>query len=145
MDAERFQALLDAYGGRPERWPAAERASAEAYLAATPEAAALAVQARALDGWLDAWTPAPASAALRERILEAVPRPREGWSLRPRRVLWASAGLAAACCMGIIVGADVADPGRLSANAALDAAGAVLTTSDTVSVFGAALDLGKSS
>ena len=41
MDAERFERLIEAYGGAPARWPDAERADALAYRDGSPEAASL--------------------------------------------------------------------------------------------------------
>lgn len=40
MQASRFEALIDAYGADPARWPDAERASALAFAEANPDLAA---------------------------------------------------------------------------------------------------------
>lgn len=62
MDLQRLEALLDAYGADPARWPAAERAAALALLAADTAAQARLEQARQLDRALDRLPPAPAPA-----------------------------------------------------------------------------------
>lgn len=111
MNAERFEALAAAYGARPERWPGAERAAAEAFMASDRAAAErLLFEARLIDAALEA-SPAPqVSHALRERILASAPPPRparrSGWFGLPR---WATAtGLAAACAVGMASGAAAA-------------------------------------
>ena len=143
MNAERFGQLVEAYGARPERWPADERAAAEQWLAAAPDAAARLAEARALDEALDAWTLAPVSAVLREAVVATAPKPR---LTRPvARYWWAGAGLIAACAMGMVVGANVADVGLTPATATAEATGAMLTSSDSLSVFGQTLDLSKTS
>lgn len=86
MSPDRLAEIIDACGADPRRWPEAERAAAEALLAASAEARALQREAAALDALL---TPAPAriepSDALRARIMAqaaslaaAQPR-RAGW------------------------------------------------------------------
>jgi hypothetical protein len=144
MNAERFEQLLDAYGASPGRWPQGERAAAEAFAAASPDAAARLEAARALDGALDAWKLDAGSAILRERITAGAPKPRLVRS-PPRRVWWAGAGLAAACAMGMVVGANAVSLGLLAAPTTADPIGAALTSSDNLSVFGTTLDLGKTS
>lgn len=72
MDAERFQFLLDAYGGDSQRWPAEERAAMQAFLSANEEAEAWRQEAQALDLTLSAYP--VASFDLADRILESVPR-----------------------------------------------------------------------
>ncbi|MDX2275352.1 MAG: hypothetical protein NW206_07855 [Hyphomonadaceae bacterium] len=53
MNAERFKAIVEAYGADEKRWPEAERSAAMAF-AARPEAQKLLAEARALDALLDA-------------------------------------------------------------------------------------------
>jgi hypothetical protein len=53
MDRSRFEAILEAYGARPERWPEAERAEAEAFARAHPELAPAVAEAERLDALLD--------------------------------------------------------------------------------------------
>lgn len=75
MTVTRLAAILDAYGGEARRWPAAERAAAEALLTASPEARGLLAEVTRLDQMLSA-APAPEpSAALRAAILQAAPKP----------------------------------------------------------------------
>jgi hypothetical protein len=104
MDENRFEALAGAYGADLRRWPEAERAAAEAFRAAAPDAArTILARADLLDAALDAWrTPAP-SAALREAVLARAPVPR---SAARRFGFWLSgAGVAAAAAAaGIVVG-----------------------------------------
>jgi hypothetical protein len=98
MDEARFQALLDAYGGDPRRWPADERAAAQAFAAAQPRSQALLDAARALDSALDVVDrPAP-SDLLARRILAAAPR-AQAQSMRA-----AFGALAAALCVGVLLG-----------------------------------------
>lgn len=104
-EAGRFRALAEAYGGDISRWPEAERASAEAWLARNPrEGAAELEAARALDDLLETWrTPEPAE-ALRNRVL--IPAPAQVRQARRRAfvlTLGGGAGLAAACLAGILV------------------------------------------
>lgn len=105
LEAGRFRALAEAYGGDISRWPEAERASAEAWLARNPrDGAAVLEAARALDDLLGAWrTPEPAE-ALRNRVL--IPAPAQVRHARRRAfvlTLGGGAGLAAACLAGILV------------------------------------------
>lgn len=103
----RFEALLDAYGAEPRRWPADRRAAAEALLARSPEARALQAAARRLDALLDAAPAAPAPAHLVGRVIAAAPRPRArrgGWLaawLKP------AAGIVAAALLGLALGVIV--------------------------------------
>jgi hypothetical protein len=82
MDKARFDAILAAYGADPRRWPADERAQAEAFAA---HAGAAVGEARALDAALDlAPGPAPASDLLAARILAArkrAPRINPMWAM----------------------------------------------------------------
>ncbi len=77
MTPERFEQLAEAYGGETARWPQAERDAAATLMAGQPEfVRAVLARADALDEMLDAWRPAPASAALLERVLAHAPRHR---------------------------------------------------------------------
>ena len=107
MELDRFKALAAAYGGRPVRWPAAERAAAEALMARSPEAcAAVLDEAAGLDDVLDSWHAPPPSADLRATVLAAAPK---AGVRRPR--LWEAwlpgAGLAAIGVAGVICGATL--------------------------------------
>jgi len=111
MDPERLNELIDAYGAEPARWPAAERAAAQALLARTPAARARLAEAAALDSRLDSWTgnapaldparlAAAASAGPQPRPLSR-PRPAMRWT----PFAWqGAAGLAAAALAGFLIG-----------------------------------------
>ncbi|MGB5949740.1 MAG: hypothetical protein WBG82_10510 [Parvibaculum sp.] len=75
MTIGRLTELLAAYGADPKRWPADERPAAEAMLAASADARALAERERELDLMLDAAPDAEVPAALIERLVAARPRP----------------------------------------------------------------------
>lgn len=116
MTPERFEALAEAYGGDPARWPATERDAAAALMADRPAwAQAVLAEAAALDGLLSA-LPAPrAPAELVARIVRGAPAPRRPWRrwFVPAAM---GAGLAAATAAGVLVGvqlgaADVAPSG----------------------------------
>ncbi|HEX4196993.1 MAG TPA: hypothetical protein VHZ26_06085 [Caulobacteraceae bacterium] len=102
MDEERFRRLIEAYGGESARWPQAERAPALRYLAATAAAHATRAEARRLDQMLDAWAVDDRAAALAARIAAGAPASR---SLRPRDLWISGVSLAAACVIGVMVGA----------------------------------------
>lgn len=92
LDAARFGAILDAYGADPRRWPAAERAAAQAFAATDTRAPALLAAAADLDGLIGGPLPAPASDALREAVIASA-KAKPG---RRRSLWWAGAGLGAA-------------------------------------------------
>ena len=109
MDAQRFEALADAHGGLIARWPAETQDAAYAWLAEAPVAAqAVLTQALALDEALNVLRPPQPSIALRDAILAAAPRERQGWSLR-RWLAGAGVGaaLATASVAGVLIGAQV--------------------------------------
>jgi hypothetical protein len=87
MSIARLQAILDAYGAAPRRWPAAERAAAEALLAASGEARALRDRAAALDRALEGPEAPQPSSALRAAILQAAPM-RTGAAEAPSLWRW---------------------------------------------------------
>lgn len=108
MTPDRFETLAEAYGGDIARWPSQDRDDAALVLAADPDFAARVLnRARGLDEMLDAWTPLPVSADLREAVIAIAPRARpsvQAW-------LWRAglgAGLAAACAAGLVVGVGLA-------------------------------------
>jgi anti-sigma factor RsiW len=123
MSLARFETLLEAYGGQPARWPAAERAAAEALLASNPTARALHARAAELDALLDKLSAPQPSPALRARILAQAPRParprllsRLAQAMLPAGPVpygWRPAGaaLAAALVLGMLTGGlqDVSD------------------------------------
>jgi hypothetical protein len=102
----RFRALVEAYGAGPARWPAAERAAAQAFAAADPALAAEVLRGEGrLDALLDACATAPVTSALRDRIVSDAPHSRaKGGASR----WWLGAGLAlglvSACAAGVVAG-----------------------------------------
>jgi hypothetical protein len=111
MDARRFEALLDAYGAEPQRWPAGEREAAQAF-ARTEDGGALLRATLELDDWLDAAAPIRPSPELRERVLAAAPQPGRRNSVIAwlERAWGPGAGLAAAGLAGVLFGAALSGP-----------------------------------
>ena len=113
MGLDRFRELLDAYGGEPARWPANERAAAEALMAGNTEAARLRIRAAALDALLDKAAD-PASVIDADRLIASITaepqRTAEIVTLRPAikqsgSGFWLKvASLAAAAAIGFLVG-----------------------------------------
>jgi hypothetical protein len=138
MTYERFEYLVDAYGGDLRRWPQAEREAARALRDADPRAAVLLREADGLDALLDA-APRPApSHALREAVIASA----AGAGLRGRRrgpgpLAWLSgAGWAAAACAGVVFGINLTS--HLTADVQADAVlyQASLTSADDTEVLG---------
>jgi hypothetical protein len=109
---DRFEELAEAYGGDVARWPSETRDQAAVLMASDP-AFTQGVLARAagLDETLDAFAFIPASRALTERIVASAPaararRPWRAWLL-PAGL---TAGMAAVCAAGVMVGAQAAPP-----------------------------------
>jgi hypothetical protein len=70
MDARRFRALVATYGADRERWPSAERQSAESFLRGSSEAPKWLEVEQQLDALLDEAGPVEPSAALLRRVAE---------------------------------------------------------------------------
>lgn len=125
MTAERFIALVSAYGADARRWPESERSEAQAYLAAQPEAAgAVLAEADAVDALLHAAPTPQVSMALRGRVIASAAE--AGLKARKHGRLWLDrlallfgAGWAAAACAGVAAG--VIMTGHLTADAQADA------------------------
>jgi hypothetical protein len=127
----RFEALLDAYGAAPQRWPADRRAAAEALLARSREAQALHAAAARLDALIDAATVEPAPAHLIGRVLSTAPSApapargaaaRRGWFgglFKP------AAGIAFAALLGLGLGGVISP---------FDSANGDLADADTVTL-----------
>ncbi|MBK5417341.1 hypothetical protein [Pseudomonas sp. TH31] len=100
MTPERFTHLADAYGADLQRWPASERAGAQALLAeGTPELLEALSQARWLDGLLDSHRVAAPTPELIRRIVASAPAaaPPSFWGRHPgwlSRIGFVGAGLA---------------------------------------------------
>jgi len=125
MRSERFLALVAAYGADARRWPEAERAAAEAFALARPDAAGPALaEAGAADALLHASrTPRP-SMALRDRVIASaagagLKARRHGRVWLDRLALTLGAGWAAAACAGIVAGVMMTS--YLTADAQADA------------------------
>jgi len=125
MTAERFHALIAAYGADARRWPEAERAAAEAFAAACPEVAQRALdKADAIDALLHVSRVPSPSAALRDRVIASaadagLKARREGRRWLDRLALAFGAGWAAAACAGVAAGVMLT--GHLTADAQADA------------------------
>jgi hypothetical protein len=99
MNRERFDHLLEAYGGDFKRWPAEERVAAAEYVAQNPDAAAALEAAKALDEALDhAREEQIDTSGLAARVLAQGPR-AEPW-LSKRGML----ALAACAVFGVVLG-----------------------------------------
>lgn len=110
MTAERFLALVAAWGADVRRWPAGERAAAEAFAAARPDVARPALlEADAVDALLHASRVAAPSASLRDRVMASAVEAglhvrRGGRRWLDRFGLALGAGWAAAACAGVAAG-----------------------------------------
>ena len=126
MTLDRLRAIVDAYGGDPVRWPAAERAAGEALLARSAAAQTLIAAAADLDAALDSVSALQPTPAMRARILAAAPRPPAPSFLARLREDWreffaelggwrmASTVLAASLVLGILSGGLLSE--RLSSS-----------------------------
>lgn len=115
MTEDRLLFLIETYGAEPGGWPEAERAAAEARLAANPErfASALA-EARALDMMLAADPVPPMPERLAGHVLSeapAAPRATAGGSpgwlrslLFPNGARWPAGATLAGLAMGLMAG-----------------------------------------
>lgn len=101
MGLERFERLVEAWGADPRRWPEAERAAAEAFLAHNVDARASIEEAARLDALLALAPAHEPSEMLVHRVLRAAPRAHPPVS----RFGWVSGvGWAAAAAAGVIAG-----------------------------------------
>jgi len=125
MTAERFNALVSAYGADARRWPESERAAAQTYLAAEPAAArALLAEADSLDALLHAAPTPQVSMALRDRVIASAAEAglkarKHGRVWLDRLALALGAGWAVAACAGVAAG--VLMTSHLTADAQADA------------------------
>lgn len=104
MTRDRFRTLIEAYGADPRRWPAEERASAEAFVLQDDATATVLAEAREVDDLLAGLASAEVRPALREAVLAQAPRARPGLP----RISWfgwlSGAGWAAAAAAGLMFG-----------------------------------------
>ena len=120
MTPERFTALLQAYGADPRHWPEAERAEAQALLAAGPPVLRQQLQEAA---WLDAQLGATPVAAPDEALIARIAAGAQASAAHPEsqadpgrsravgdarswrpRWWWSGAGLAGAGLAGALAG-----------------------------------------
>src|SRR5205085_1646468 len=101
MDAKRFAALAEAYGGDLRRWPQAEREAASAF-ASSEAGRVISRQAGTLDALLDSYSVPHPGKALHDTIL----RTANGHIVRRRRqrFWWLGLGLAGIGLAGAIAG-----------------------------------------
>ena len=102
LDFDRFQAILDAYGASPDRWPAEERAPASKLLARSADAKRIHAAAEHLDSVLDSAVPPPLDAAFAERIRGLPRREPETASAIRRSGFAALARIAAVLLVGLV-------------------------------------------
>lgn len=111
MNLERFEETLSRLGGNLTRWPAAERAEAEALIAAEPRAAELHARTSQLDALLGrAVTPIAMDSAQIGRIMAGIDsRGHRDLTLQPTRRLfaWASAAMAVFLVAGFAAGVAI--------------------------------------
>ena len=125
MTAERFLALVAAYGADRRRWPEGERAAAEAFAAARSDIAGPALaEADAVDALLHRSPTPQVSMALRDRVLAAAASAgdkagRAGRVWIDRLSLAFGAGWAVATCAGVVAGVMLTS--HLTADAQADA------------------------
>lgn len=125
MTAERFLALVAAYGADARRWPAAERASAEAFAAAEPAIARAALaEADDIDALLHASPARHPTMALRDRVVLSASEAglkarRAGRAWIDRLGLAMGAGWAVAACAGVAAGVMMTS--QLTVDAQVDA------------------------
>lgn len=101
MEAERFAALADAYGGALHRWPRAEQVAASLF-AESAEGRAMLERAGRLDAVLDRHRAAAPRPALHGAIVANAAMPlRQG---RRRRLWWLGFGLAGIGLAGAVAG-----------------------------------------
>lgn len=124
MKVERFQALAEAYGADLRRWPATERAAAEALRLSQPVMVErLLFEAAKTDAVLHTALPPQVSMALRDRVIASA----TAAGLSPRRAKWlagrlawfSGAGWAAAACAGVIFGLNLTT--QMTADQQIDA------------------------
>jgi hypothetical protein len=108
MTMDRLKSLLDAYGASPARWPAEERAAAEAMIASSEAARAAFAEASRLDSLLDSAAPPPPVDRLAWRLRGIGPKAEPAVaSLRPRRGWMGSLARAAAVVLAVAGGVAI--------------------------------------
>jgi hypothetical protein len=117
MELPRFEAILDAYGGNPERWPLEEKQQALTLLAQSPMAKSLQQSANSLDLLLDtSKVPEPSPDLMASILMQMPPLPApstdESWfSWSAFEPFWKPATvLAFSIFLGIVVGFQLPPP-----------------------------------
>jgi len=101
MDAQRFTALTEAYGGEVQRWPQADQAAA-ALFAQSEDGRAILERAGRLDAMLDGYRIAAPSRVMHAGIVDnAATHLRQG---RRQRWWWLGFGLAGIGLAGAVAG-----------------------------------------
>ncbi|WP_026791762.1 hypothetical protein [Pleomorphomonas oryzae] len=138
MTPERFREIVEAYGAVPQRWPAKERAAAEALILRSSEARELLAHEAGLDRLLDAYRIVPPDRALTGAIIASAPS--------SRRLSWASLfrglGIVGAGLAGAVAGAFLMTVYAPSIPTTIDDDDRPILTSFDVSV--GEFDLGES-
>lgn len=141
MTPERFRAIVEAYGAEPRRWPASERADAQAWADGhRAEADALLAKQSSLDTWLESHLVAPPDHALYERVMASAPaaaaaaagnrkrgRPRFFWQRSP--LWWSGAAIAGVGLAGGLAGAFAVSFFLVTGEPMHEASGPSMTTS----------------
>lgn len=73
MTLERFREIVEAYGAAPQRWPASERAAAEALVRQNHDAKVLLAREADLDGLLGRYRLASPDSALISAVIASAP------------------------------------------------------------------------
>jgi len=139
MSLERFEETLSRLGANLTQWPTAERAEAEALIAADPRAAKLHDQATRLDTLIGAAvTPVAMDSAAIGRIMAGIDHRRHhDLTLQPTRRLfaWASAAMVVFLVAGFAAGAAIPVNQGEDTLAGLMFGSSGTSTSDTGSVL----------
>jgi hypothetical protein len=139
MNLERFEETLSRLGANLTQWPTAERAEAEALIAADPRAAKLRDQATRLDTLIGAAvTPVAMDSAAIGRIMAGIDHRRHhDLTLQPTRRLfaWASAAMVVFLVAGFAAGAAIPVNQGEDTLAGLMFGSSGTSTSDTGSVL----------
>ncbi|MFK8041884.1 hypothetical protein [Congregibacter sp.] len=108
MSPERFQELLDTYGGREEHWPDEQRKAMHSCVEGHPELGLQLREAQELDRMLDSYV--PATTDLQQRVIAALPIPFAdrilAWLVPQAPQLWWRPVMAASLplAMGLAIG-----------------------------------------
>lgn len=105
LSEARFRKLAEAYGGKLERWPTAERKAARELVLKRPALRACLAEEAELDAWLDSGRADGLPASLLER-LEALPETApQPFPWHARSLLKPALGWAIAAAFGLWLGA----------------------------------------